>query len=213
MQTTSNQIRVSTNFNRENSNEVNGSRREGILSTPTFNRPGEYDDLERLEQELLLKYGECSINRLVNKRLLEKSKKEKHGSEVKATTPITVSSNVGTSNPRFNQIQGDTPDDEVDGVKYTDGIDMQMRIEGEGSQGNQGLSVNANNPKKSSWVDVLGRSSIASCEGKAIAIRIFTAEELMKATYNYDDRSYKGIATVYNGNLEGQIVAVKTPER
>ncbi|KAF5191753.1 Wall-associated receptor kinase-like [Thalictrum thalictroides] len=54
---------------------------------------------------------------------------------------------------------------------------------------------------------------IASCEGKGIAIRIFTAEELIKATNNYDGRSYKGIATVYKGNLEGQIVAVKTPER
>ncbi|PIA41834.1 hypothetical protein AQUCO_02200335v1 [Aquilegia coerulea] len=61
---------------------------------------------------------------------------------------------------------------------------------------------------------LLLEKQIASSEGKGIAIRIFTAEELKKATNNYDASLLhaRGIATVYKGNLEGRIVAVKTSE-
>ncbi|KAF5180831.1 hypothetical protein FRX31_029583, partial [Thalictrum thalictroides] len=62
---------------------------------------------------------------------------------------------------------------------------------------------------------LLLEKQISSCEGKGIAIRIFTAEELNKATNNYDTSLIHSRlqSTVYKGNLHGRIVAVKTPEQ
>ncbi|KAF5191752.1 Wall-associated receptor kinase-like [Thalictrum thalictroides] len=62
---------------------------------------------------------------------------------------------------------------------------------------------------------LLLEKQIASSDGKGIPIRIFTAEELNKATNNYDTSLINSRiqSTVYKGNLDGQIVAVKTPER
>ncbi|KAF5180222.1 Wall-associated receptor kinase-like [Thalictrum thalictroides] len=61
---------------------------------------------------------------------------------------------------------------------------------------------------------LLLEKQVASSEGKGIAIKIFTAEELNKATYNYDTSLIHSriLSTVYKGNLDGQLVAVKTPE-
>ncbi|PIA41835.1 hypothetical protein AQUCO_02200336v1 [Aquilegia coerulea] len=61
---------------------------------------------------------------------------------------------------------------------------------------------------------LLLEKQISASEGKGIAIKIFTAEELNKATYNYDTSLIHSriLSTVYKGNLNGQIIAVKTPE-
>ncbi|KAF5191750.1 Wall-associated receptor kinase-like [Thalictrum thalictroides] len=61
---------------------------------------------------------------------------------------------------------------------------------------------------------LLLEKQISASQGKGIAIRIFTAEELNKATNNYDTSLIHSriLSTVYKGSLDGQIVAVKTPE-
>ncbi|PIA41837.1 hypothetical protein AQUCO_02200338v1 [Aquilegia coerulea] len=61
---------------------------------------------------------------------------------------------------------------------------------------------------------LLLEKQVASSEGKGIPIKIFSAEELNKATNNYDTSLIHSriLSTVYKGNLDGQIVAIKTPE-
>ncbi|KAF5191751.1 Wall-associated receptor kinase-like [Thalictrum thalictroides] len=61
---------------------------------------------------------------------------------------------------------------------------------------------------------LLLEKQVASSAGKGIAIKIYTAEELNKATNNYDPSLIHSRirSTVYKGNLEGRIVAVKTPD-
>ncbi|KAF9599650.1 hypothetical protein IFM89_001596 [Coptis chinensis] len=61
---------------------------------------------------------------------------------------------------------------------------------------------------------LLLEKQISAYGGKGTAIRIFTAEELRKATSNYDESLIHSriLSTVYKGNLDGRLVAVKTPE-
>ncbi|PIA41836.1 hypothetical protein AQUCO_02200337v1 [Aquilegia coerulea] len=61
---------------------------------------------------------------------------------------------------------------------------------------------------------LLLEKQVASSTGKGIAIKIFTAEELNKATNNYDTSLIQSQikSTVYKGDLEGRIVTIKTPQ-
>ncbi|KAK1298364.1 Wall-associated receptor kinase-like 4 [Acorus calamus] len=52
---------------------------------------------------------------------------------------------------------------------------------------------------------------ICSCHARTNPIRMFSAEELEKATDNYDNRNIigKGVSYVYKGTLDNRIVAIK----